>query len=141
MTIRVLFLCTGNSARSQMAEHLLRAFGGDRFEVFSAGTDPTVIQPLTVQVLAEVHIDASRARSKSIDVFLDEQFDYIITVCDKARDRCPVFPGDARRIHWSFEDPVAAEGDAEHKLQVFRRIRTEMTNRLRIWIPAVTRAA
>ena len=138
--IRVLFLCTGNSARSQMAEYLLRALGKDAFEVWSAGTLPVGVNPLTIEVLAEAGIDASGARSKSLDEFLGQSFDYVITVCDKAKDQCPVFPGDARRIHWGFEDPAAAEGTAEERLAVFRRIRNEITSRLRTWIPAVSTA-
>lgn len=137
MSIRVLFLCTGNSARSQMAEHLLRALGGDRFEVFSAGIQPGGVHPLTIEVLAEAGIDASQAESKHLTRFLNQQFDYIITVCDKARDQCPTFPGDGRNIHWSFDDPAAASGGEDKQIKAFRRIYNEISNRLRIWIAAV----
>ena len=138
MTIRVLFLCTGNSARSQMAEHILRHLAGDHFEVFSAGTDPQGVHPLTVKVLAELNIDASAAESKGLERFIEQQFDYIITVCDRANDHCPGFPGDHRRIHWSFDDPAAVAGD-QLQLKAFRRVCDEITNRMRIWIAAVDR--
>jgi len=137
MAIRVLFLCTGNSARSQMAEHVLRSLGGDSFEVFSAGVNPRGVHPLTIRVLAEAGIDASRAESKHLTQFLDEHFDYIITVCDKAKDQCPTFPGDSERIHWSFDDPAGASGSEEKQLKEFRRIHNEISNRIRIWIAAV----
>jgi len=137
MSIRVLFLCTGNSARSQMAEHILRKFGRGHFEVFSAGTDPRGVHPLTIRVLNEVHIDTAGSESQSIKMFLDQYFDYIITVCDRAKDQCPTFPGDNKRIHWSFEDPAAATGPEEEQLKIFRRVCSEITNRVRIWIAAV----
>lgn len=133
-SLRVLFLCTGNSARSQMAEALLRALGGEEFESFSAGTAPAGLNPLTVEVMREVGIDCSAQRSKSLDEFVGQPFDYIITVCDRARDSCPTFPGDSEKIHWSFEDPAAVEGDAQTRLNAFRRIRNEITERLRSWI-------
>ena len=110
--IKVLFLCTGNSARSQMAEGLLRSLGKQHFEVYSAGTHPTELHPLAVAVMQELRIDISDQRSKDLSEFLGQDFDYIITVCDRARDNCPTFPGDNQRIHWSFEDPAAAVGDA-----------------------------
>ncbi len=132
--IRVLFLCTGNSARSQMAEGLLRALGGADFEVFSAGTDPKGLNPLAVEVMRETGIDISRQESKSIERFLNQSFDYIITVCDRARDNCPTFPGDNERIHWSYDDPAAATGTREQQLAVFRRVRNEMSERLRLWV-------
>ena len=132
--LRVLFLCTGNSARSQMAEALLRALGGDDFESFSAGTTPAGLNPLTIEVMQEVGIDVSGQRSKNLEEYIDQRFDYIITVCDRARDACPTFPGDSEKIHWSFEDPAASEGDERARLQAFRRIRNEITERLRSWI-------
>jgi arsenate reductase len=132
--IRVLFLCTGNSARSQMAEALLRSFGGADFEVFSAGTDPKGLNPLAVEVMREIDIDISRHESKSLDRFLGQSFDYIITVCDRARDNCPTFPGDNERIHWGYEDPVAARGSRAQQLAVFRRVRNEISERLRLWV-------
>lgn len=124
---RVLILCTGNSARSQMAEGLLREAGGDRFEVESAGVNPSRVRPEAVEVMREVGIDISGHRSKSADEFKGQLFDYIITVCDHARETCPVFPGHAERIHQSFEDPPApGAADYETTLAVFRRVRDEI---------------
>jgi arsenate reductase len=120
--IRVLFVCTGNSARSIMAEALLRRHGGDRFEVFSAGTEPRGVNPLTLRVLDEVGIDASWARSKSVDEFLGQSFDYVVTVCDQARQVCPVFPGVHASMHWGYEDPADATGTEEERLSAFRRV-------------------
>lgn len=124
---RVLILCTGNSARSQMAEGLLRAMAGERFEVFSAGTHPSRVNPLAITAMNERGIDISAHRSKSLEEFAGENFDYVITVCDHAKESCPVWPG-ARAIHHSFEDPAAAEGGEEEKLVVFRRVRDEIEN-------------
>ena len=124
---RVLFLCTGNSARSQMAEGLLRHMAGDRFEVASAGVSPTRVRPEAIEAMREIGVDISRHRSKPVDEFAGSEFDYVITVCDNANEQCPVFPGDARRIHWSFDDPAAAEGDA---IAVFRRVRDEIQDRI-----------
>jgi arsenate reductase len=132
--IRVLFLCTGNSARSQMAEALLRQLGGADFEVFSAGTDPKGLNPLAVEVMRETGIDIASQQSKSLQQFLDRHFDYVITVCDRARDNCPTFPGDNERIHWGFDDPAAATGPREQQLAVFRRVRNELSERLRLWV-------
>ena len=132
--IRVLFLCTGNSCRSQMAEALLRALGGEDFEVASAGTDPQPIHPLTRTVMKELGIDLAGQRAKNLERYLGEPFDFIITVCDKARDRCPNFPGDNERIHWGFEDPAQVGGTAAEQLQAFRRVRNEIRDRLRPWI-------
>ena len=128
---RVLILCTGNSARSQMAEGLLRHDAGDRFEVVSAGVEPSHVRPHAIEVMREVGIDISNHRSKSVNEFTGEDFDYVITVCDNANERCPLFPGNTRRIHWSFDDPAAAEGDEPEKLAVFRRVRDEIRDRLR----------
>jgi arsenate reductase len=124
---RVLILCTGNSARSQMAEGLLREMGGGRFEVESAGVSPSRVRPEAVEVMREVGVDISGHRSKSADEFLGRDFDYIITVCDNAKETCPVFPGRAERIHQSFEDPPAP-GAADHDatLAIFRRVRDEI---------------
>jgi arsenate reductase (thioredoxin) len=128
---RVLILCTGNSARSQMAEGILRADGGDGFEVFSAGVKPSFVRPEAIQVMNEIGIDISGHRSKSIDEFGRQNFDYVITVCDNAREACPVFPGIAQSIHQNFEDPPApGVGDDEFRLAVFRRVRDE----IRQWI-------
>ena len=135
--IRVLFLCTGNSARSQMAEGLLRVFGGKDFEVHSAGLEPHDLNPLAVQVMAEINIDISAQRSKHLNEYLEVPFEYIITVCDRAQDRCPLFPGDNENIHWGYDDPAAAQGTKEEKLAVFRRVRNEIRQRLSIWIPVM----
>lgn len=134
MKQRVLILCTGNSARSQMAEGLLRARAGDRFDVFSAGTHPTRIRAEAIAVLAELGIDASHQRSKSVDEFAGQPFDFVITVCDNARESCPVFPAATKRIHWSLTDPAAVEGSAETRLAAFRRTRDELAGRLEQWI-------
>lgn len=134
MKKRVLILCTGNSARSQMAEGLLRHDAGDRFEVASAGTKPVGLNPLAVKAMAELGIDIAHHRSKSVDEFLGERFDYAITVCDSARETCPILPGVAARIHWSFEDPAAAEGSDEEKLAAFRRVGDALRVRLREFI-------
>jgi len=135
---RVLFLCTHNSARSQMAEGALRTLAGDRFEVESAGTEETRVNPLAIRAMAEVGIDLGGHRSKTLDRFLDEPWDYVVTVCDSAHERCPVFPRSARRLHWSFEDPSRATGSDEERLQVFRRIRDEISARLRAWLAQST---
>ena len=125
---RVLILCTGNSARSQMAEGLLRHMAGDRFEVFSAGTKPVGLNPNAINALAEVGIDISKHRSKSVDEFLGQQFDYIITVCDNAKESCPIFPGNGRRVHHSFEDPATAS--PEQQPAQFRKVRDQ----IRLWL-------
>lgn len=132
--IRVLFLCTGNSARSQMAEALLRSFGGEDFEVYSAGLEPKGLHPLTIQVMNEIGIDVSEQKSKHLDQFLDQSFDYIITVCDRANDNCPTFPGDNVRIHWSFDDPVEVVGNEALQRQKFGRVRGEISDRIRLWV-------
>jgi arsenate reductase len=129
--IRVLILCTGNSARSQMAEGLLRFDGGERFQVESAGVEPTSVRTEAIEVMREIGVDISGHRSKSIEEFTGREFDYVITICDNANERCPVFPGNVKRIHWSFEDPAAAIGDEGKRLNVFRRVRDEIRERLR----------
>ena len=124
---RVLILCTGNSARSQMAEGLLRELGEGKFEVESAGVAPSSLRPEAVEAMREIGIDISGHRSKSVDEFGGQQFDYIITVCDNAKENCPVFPGQAKRIHQSFEDPPPETvGDYESRLKIFRRVRGEI---------------
>jgi len=133
-TLRVLFLCTHNSARSQMAEGLLRALAGNRFDVASAGTEATRVHPLAIRAMQEVGIDLSGHSSKTIGAFLGERWDYVITVCDNANERCPIFPGRTTRIHWSFDDPSQATGTDEDKLEKFRRIRDEILTRLRQWL-------
>ena len=132
--VRVLILCTGNSARSQMAEGLLRDMGGDRFEVASAGVAPSFVRPEAIAVMREVGIDISGHKSKSVDEFTNQEFDYVITVCDNANEQCPVFPGNTKRIHWSFDDPAAANGDEEQRLVVFRRVRDEIRQRLQLFL-------
>lgn len=139
--IRVLFLCTHNSARSQMAEALLRELGKGRFETFSAGTEATRIHPLAVRAMAAVGIDIANVRSKHLAEFLGQDFDYVITVCDSANESCPVFPGDPQRMHWSFQDPSAAEGNEEERFHVFERVRNEITMRLRTWMQLPLTAA
>lgn len=131
---RVLILCTGNSARSQMAEGLLRRDGGARFEASSAGTKPGHVRPEAIAAMRELGIDISRHRSKSVDEMLGQEFDYVITVCDNARESCPVFPAQTKRLHWSFDDPAAATGDEAARLTVFRRVRDEIRARLRRFI-------
>jgi len=128
--VRVLILCTGNSARSQMAEGLLRHDAGDVYEVFSAGTKPTRVRPEAISVMREVGIDISGHRSKSVHEFAGQDFDYVITVCDNAKESCPIFPTKTKRIHWSIEDPAAARGSAEEILTAFRRARDELRARL-----------
>jgi arsenate reductase (thioredoxin) len=129
--IRVLFVCTGNSARSQMAEAILGRIGGPDFEVRSAGTHPGTVNPMTIRALSEIGIDWSGAHSKSVVEFLDEPFDYVITVCDQAREACPVFPGQHASIHWGFDDPAAARGTDDERLGVFRRVMGEISIRLK----------
>jgi arsenate reductase (thioredoxin) len=131
---RVLVLCTHNSARSQMAEALLRALASDRVEVASAGTEATRVHPLAVRAMDELGIDLRGHRSKTVDAFLDEPWDVVITVCDSANERCPIFPGRTQRLHWSFEDPSAASGSEEERLAVFRRVRDAIAERLRAWV-------
>jgi len=128
---RVLILCTGNSARSQMAEGLLRHDAGDRFEVFSAGTKPSQVRPEAIAVMGELGIDISEHRSKSVGQFTGQQFDYVLTVCDNAKETCPIFPGKVITVHRNFEDPAALQGSEEARLGLFRRVRDEMRTFLR----------
>ena len=127
---RVLILCTGNSCRSQMAEGLLRNLAGDRFEAFSAGTQPTQVNPRAIEVMAELGIDISNHKSQSVENFLDQKFDYVITVCDAARETCPVFPHSKESLHWSFEDPAEATGTEEDIMKVFRKVRDQIREHL-----------
>lgn len=128
----VLFLCTGNSCRSQMAEGFLRALGGDKYEAFSAGTHPAPhVHPLAVKTMAERGIDISGQEPKDLSVFDDRQFDLLITVCDGARQECPAYFGAAQRAHWSLQDPALAEGSEEERMAVFRAIRDEIERRVR----------
>jgi arsenate reductase len=126
--LRVLFLCTHNSARSQMAEGLLRDMAGDRFEVFSAGTEATRVRPEAISVMAEIGVDISGQESKTLERYIDEPFDHVVTVCDDANEACPIFPGARERLHWSFPDPSRAEG--EERLAVFRKVRDEIRTRI-----------
>lgn len=123
-----------------MAEGLLRDLAGDRFEVASAGVAPTQVRPEAIAVMREIGLDISQHHSKSVDDFTTQQFDYVITVCDNANEQCPIFPGNTKRIHWTFEDPAAAEGDDDSRLAVFRRVRDEIHQRLRLFVdrPAET---
>lgn len=128
---RVLILCTGNSARSQIAEGLLRYDAGDRYDVESAGVELSFVRPQAVEAMREIGIDITGHRSKSLNEFLGQPFDYVITVCDNAKEHCPIFPGIATRIHWSFDDPAAAAaGDDATQFAVFRRVRDEIRVRL-----------
>jgi arsenate reductase len=138
--IRVLFVCTGNSARSQMAEAILRREGGGDFEVFSAGVSPRGVHPLTVRALAEIGIDISDAESKSTDQFINERFDFVVTVCDRARETCPFFPGAHEQLHWGFDDPAEATGTEDQQLAVFRRVMLEIAGRLKTFMPLARRA-
>jgi thioredoxin type arsenate reductase len=137
--IRVLFLCTGNSARSLMAEALLKKTGGETFEVHSAGTEPKGINPFTEKVLQQDGFDTSSLYSKSLNEYLDQRFDYVITVCDRAAERCPVFPGDPQRIHWSFADPAAVEGTDVVKLAAFQTTLREMRQRISLFMQVARR--
>ena len=127
---RVLFLCTHNSARSQMAEGLLRHRAGDRFEAMSAGTEATHVRPLAIRAMEDVGIDISGQESKTLDRYLQESFDYVVTVCDDANEACPFFPGARNRLHWSFEDPSRAESSEEERLEVFRSVRDQLRERI-----------
>jgi arsenate reductase len=127
---RVLILCTGNSARSQMAEGLLRHDAGDRFTVASAGTKPSIVRPEAVAVMKEVGIDITSHRSKNVDEFTGQAFDYVLTVCDNAKESCPVFFGSATRLHHSFNDPAAVQGSEEKRMAEFRRVRDELRSYL-----------
>ncbi|HYK85635.1 MAG TPA: arsenate reductase ArsC [Ktedonobacteraceae bacterium] len=127
---RVLFLCTHNSARSQMAEGLLRSLGGDRFEVFSAGTEATRVRPLAMQAMSEQGIDISGQESKTLERYLNEPFDEVITVCDAAAEACPIFPGATHRRHWSFPDPSQAKGSEAEQLAVYRQVRDAIRERI-----------
>jgi arsenate reductase len=130
---RVLFLCTHNSARSQMAEGFLRATASDRFEAQSAGTEKTTVNPLAIRVMAERGIDISGNTSKVYTDVMQEPWDYLITVCDDANERCPFVPGVQRRLHWSFEDPSRAVGSEEERMVTFRKVRDEIEKRLSEW--------
>jgi arsenate reductase (thioredoxin) len=133
---RILILCTGNSARSQMAESLLKHDAGDRFEVESAGTKPSAVRPEAIEAMKEIGIDISSHRSKSVDEFAGHDFDYVLTVCDNAKESCPIYPGHTNRLHHNFDDPAAARGSQEERLAVFRRVRDEIRSYIRNFPPA-----
>lgn len=136
MNRRILILCTGNSARSQMAEGLMRHESQGGVEAFSAGTKPSGLRAEAVAAMAEIGIDISAGRSKSVDEFVGQGFDYVITVCDNAAEACPVFPGAAQRLHWPFEDPAAVEGTQEEREAAFRKIRDQIRGRIREFLAA-----
>ena len=131
---RVLILCTGNSARSQMAEGLLRHESHGRIEVHSAGTQPSAVRPEAIAVMQELGVDISGHRSKSVNEFLHQPFDTVITVCDRAAEACPVFPGQAVRLHWPFEDPASVEGSEGTRLAAFRQVRDQIRERIKLWL-------
>lgn len=131
MKKKILVLCTGNSCRSQMAEGLLREFYGDKYEVFSAGVNPTAVNPNAIKVMGEIGIDISKHTSKSVNEFINQNFDIIITVCDNAKESCPIFAGNAERIHWSFFDPAEAKGNDEEILKSFREVRDQIKNKIK----------
>jgi len=132
---RVLILCTGNSARSQMAEGLLKHMAGSRFEVHSAGTKPGSVRPEAIAVMKEIGIDISANRSKHVDEFAGQAFDYVLTVCDNAARNCPIYPGSTKRLHFGFEDPATAQGSEEQRLAAFRRVRDQIRAYLRDFPP------
>ncbi|MGO9567338.1 MAG: arsenate reductase ArsC [Desulfomonilaceae bacterium] len=135
---KVLFLCTHNSARSQMAEAFLRKFAGDRFDAYSAGFKPTELNPFVKQVMEEIGINMSGYRSKALKEFLGKtHFGYLITVCMKAEAECPIFPGLSVRLYWPFEDPAAFEGSEEEKLAKFREIRDKVREQIESWLKQV----
>lgn len=136
--MRVLILCTGNSARSQMAEGLLRHIAGEWMEVYSAGSKPSVVNPFAIQAMNLRGIDISVHRSKHLSEFLNQPFDYVITVCDQAAESCPVFPGPAVRVHWSFPDPAAVTGDDAAKLAAFTRVRDDLERTLIHWVQGLS---
>ena len=132
--MKVLILCTGNSCRSQMAEGWLRHLAGDHFEVVSAGTHPVGLNPYAVTVMGEAGVDISHQVSKRVDPYIEQRFDYVITVCDNAQEACPIFPGAASKLHWNFDDPAKATGPYEQQLMVFRKTREEIADRIRQFI-------
>jgi len=131
---RILFLCTGNSARSQMAEGLLHHEARELFDVFSAGTKPSLVRPEAIAVMNEIGIDISAHRSKSVDEFLGQQLDTVITVCDNANESCPVFPGRTQRLHWPFEDPASAHGTEDQRKDSFRKVRDQIRARIMVFL-------
>lgn len=141
MKCKVLFLCTGNSARSQMAEAFLREEAGDQFEALSAGIEPRGLHPLAVEVMREIGIDISNYQSKDVREFLSTPIPYVITVCNSARQRCPIYPATYKYMHWSIQDPAAAQGTDDQKLAVFRRVRDEIASQIERFVNETRRAA
>ena len=139
--IRVVFVCTHNSARSIMAEALLRHKGGADFEVYSAGTEPGEVQPLTLRVLQEAGLPTVGLRSKPVNELIGQRVDFVVTVCDSARQSCPTFPGEGERLHWGYDDPSAAEGTEEQRLEAFRRVFTAISQRVDLFVTVERRAA
>jgi arsenate reductase len=137
MKQQVLILCTGNSARSQMAEGLLRTLAGERFEVVSAGSKPSVVNRFAIAAMDERGIDIRSHRSKHLNEFREQPFDYVITVCDNAAETCPIFPGPAKRIHWSFPDPAAVEGREDERLTSFRAVRDAIEAQFTSWLAEI----
>jgi arsenate reductase len=133
---RVIFVCTHNSARSQMAEGMLRAWAGDRFEAFSAGTQRTRVRPEAIAVMAEIGIDIAGHTSKTLEPFMGEEFSWLITVCDQARESCPTIPGVRQQAHWSIDDPSAVEGDEDVRLEAFRTARDHLRDRVHMFVLA-----
>ncbi|MGE5234378.1 MAG: arsenate reductase ArsC [Acidobacteriota bacterium] len=137
MKPRVLFLCTHNSARSQIAEALLRKLSAGEVDSFSAGSEASSVHPLAIRALQEAGIEIAGQRSKHLDEYLGEQFDYVVTVCDRANESCPIFPGAPRRLHWSIPDPSAVEGPEESRLQAFRAALQDLDGRIRLVLPEI----
>lgn len=131
---KVLFLCTGNSCRSQMAEGFLRHLAGGQFEVFSAGVMPIGVNSLTIKVMAEAGINIASQRSKSVKEFLGRKFDYVVTVCDNAREVCPVFPGECKKLHWNLDDPARASGSGQERVNAFKRIRDQIKTHTELFL-------
>jgi arsenate reductase len=136
---RVLFLCTHNSARSQMAEGMVRAWGSDRFDAFSAGTEATRVRPEAIAAMSEIGVDISGHRSKTLDAFTGETFDWLITVCDQAKEACPVVPGIENQAHWSIDDPGVVQGSEEERMAAFREARDLLRDRVHIFLLAAGR--
>lgn len=134
MKKQILILCTGNSARSQMAEGLLRYEAGSLFDVYSAGTRPSIVRPEAIEAMREVGIDITGHRSKSVDEFLGKQLDTVVTVCDSAKESCPVFQGTVQRLHWPFSDPAAVEGSDRERLDAFRKVRDQIHGRIMVFL-------
>jgi protein-tyrosine-phosphatase/DNA-binding transcriptional ArsR family regulator len=135
--LRILFICTHNSARSQMAEGILRLRSGGQIDVFSAGTQPAGVHPMAVQALAQLGIDISTQRSKSLDLFAGQTFDYVVTVCDRAREQCPVFRGEPTMLHWSIPDPLAVTGSDQERMQAFHQVAAQLATRVHYFLLAL----